>query len=122
MTYYPHGKEASKIERERTFPLYSTSPDHPFWSAPSLTETDKIARSAATLNEQLYEMQHMGTMGSPLRMWNTATTTIPLGNVKPFNTAMNLVSANAPILPFGQVTLDVASPFPRNERSVYGFM
>lgn len=121
MTHYPQGKQATAKERETTFPTYSDADEHPFWRATPLCESDKVAAQSAALNVQLEEAAILGTMGAPLRMWNTATTTIPLGNVIQYRTAAPYIDANAPVLPFGQVSMDQQYPFPPGAQRHYGF-
>lgn len=121
MTHYPHGQDVSTAKREKFFPVYTESDTHPYWTAFPLCESDRLAQNALTVNRQLLSMAQDGTMGSPLRMWNTAGTTIPLGNVKQFNTAANVVKSDMSVLPFGQVSLDPNYPFPPGAQRTFGF-
>jgi hypothetical protein len=121
MTSYPQESDASARERERFFPVYSNDDKHPNWTALPLSNQDRLSKLTGPLNMRLASMATEGTMGSPLRMWNTATTTIPLGNVRQFQVAANIVKSDLPVLPFGQVSLDQAYPYPTGPQRQYGF-
>lgn len=121
MTSYPKSNHSGASARHWMQPFYSTKSKHPDWTVTDLRDTEKLKKQAIALSEDIITRQDLGTMNGPLRMWNTAGSSVVLGNTRMFLVAQPEYYAGQPVTPFGQVTLDQNAHRPLGAQTTYGF-